>query len=137
VVSRHSLLCKIQELIAAPDMPDVVEVHSSFAIPKCVKWNLIELLVLHSFSIDILRNYQRLHIYPPKATDHTFQKYCIFIEGINYTFSSMETMETRGEPADNWYFAKGPYCTSGFGLRCKIATQHWQESIFIININNK
>jgi hypothetical protein len=47
------------------------------------------------------------HIYAPKTTDHTFQKYCIF-RG-NFTFSSMETMETRAEPSDNWYFAKGPY----------------------------
>jgi hypothetical protein len=41
-----------------------------------------------------------------KPTNHTFQKYCIF-RG-NFTFSSMEIMETRGEPSDNCYFAKGP-----------------------------
>jgi hypothetical protein len=30
-------------------------------------------------------------------------KNIVYLEGI----SSMETMETRGEPSDNWYFAKG------------------------------
>jgi hypothetical protein len=45
------------------------------------------------------------YFYSPKTTDHNFQKYRIFRS--NFTFSSMETMETRGEPSDNWYFAKG------------------------------
>jgi hypothetical protein len=51
------------------------------------------------------------HVYlaPPTRTLSLslipIQKYCIF-RG-NFTFSSMETMETRSEPSDNWYFAKG------------------------------
>jgi hypothetical protein len=53
----------------------------------------------YGFKINTLVTKSCSHIYSPKTTNHTFQKYCIF-RG-NFTFSLMETMETRGEPSDN------------------------------------
>jgi hypothetical protein len=48
------------------------------------------------------------------SEDHTFKTYRIF-RG-NFTFSSMETMEARDEPSNNWYFAKGPLVSQDFYL---------------------